>query len=244
MSKLRIRNGPFAGREVTLDRGVAIIGRESDAPVQVLDRNASRQHAEVFPVGEMYFVRDLGSKNGTYLNEQPLTQEELLRVGDVIRISTTEIIFEGGVALAAASGDEAFNYDDSNDYLNNTIEYRLDDLEELVDAGSERRRNEHESRSLRLLYRVGRLIAESAPGEIAANILDLLLDALPAEHAILFQRQRNAGKLVPICMRHTKGADVAPTISRTIIKRVMSRKIGQFFWPPVVIVPPNPARPC
>jgi pSer/pThr/pTyr-binding forkhead associated (FHA) protein len=231
MSKLRIRNGPFAGREVTLDRGVTIIGRESDAPVQVLDRNASRQHAEVFPVGEMYFVRDLGSKNGTHLNEQPLTQEELLRVGDVIRIGTTEIIFEGGVALAAASGDEAFNYDDSNDYLNNTIEYRLDDLEELVDAGSERRRNEHESRSLRLLYRVGRLIAESSPGEIAANILDLLLEALPAEHAILFQRQRNAGKLVPICMRHTSGADVAPTISRTIIKRVMSENRAIFLAP-------------
>ena len=231
MSKLRIRNGPFAGREVTLDRGVVIIGRESDAHVQVLDRNASRQHAEVFPVGEMYFVRDLTSKNGTYLNEQPLTQEELLRLDDVIRIGTTEIVFETGVALNAVSGEEAFNYDDSNDLLNNTIEYRLDDLEDLVDSGSERRRNEYESRSLRLLYRVGRLIAESSPGEIANNTLDLLIESLPADHAILFQRQRNGGKLVPMCMRHAPGSSAAPTVSRTIVKRVLTENRAIFLAP-------------
>ena len=47
----------------------------------------------------MYFVRDLDSKNGTHINDQKLTDEELLREGDVIKIGTTELIIEPGIAL-------------------------------------------------------------------------------------------------------------------------------------------------
>ena len=70
MYKLRIRNGPYAGRERTLAADPVTIGRDAEASVQILDRSASRFHAEVFPVGGMYFVRDLESKNGTYVNDE------------------------------------------------------------------------------------------------------------------------------------------------------------------------------
>ena len=100
MSKIRIVNGPYRGREKTLGEKSLTIGRDAEAGIQILDRSASRFHAEIFPVGGMFFVRDLDSKNGTFINEDRLTDEELLRESDVIKIGTTELIFESGAALA------------------------------------------------------------------------------------------------------------------------------------------------
>ena len=91
MSKIRIMNGPYRGREKTLGEKALTIGRDAEAGIQILDRSASRFHAEIFPVGGMFFVRDLESKNGTYINDERLGDEELLREGDIIKIGTTEI---------------------------------------------------------------------------------------------------------------------------------------------------------
>ena len=88
MSKIRIRNGPYANREVTLGEAAVTIGRDAEAGMPILDRSASRFHAEVLPVGGMFYVRDLDSKNGTYINTDKLEDEELLREGDVIKIDT------------------------------------------------------------------------------------------------------------------------------------------------------------
>ena len=76
-NKLRIRNGPYTGREKSLAGDAVTIGRDVEASIQILDRSASRFHCEVFPVGGMWFVRDLDSKNGTYINGEPLEDEEL-----------------------------------------------------------------------------------------------------------------------------------------------------------------------
>src|SRR3954469_18057491 len=100
MSKIRIVNGPYRGREKSLSEKALTIGRDAEAGIQILDRSASRFHAEVFPVGGMYFVRDLDSKNGTFVNDEKVTDEELLREGDVIKIGSTELIYEAGAAMS------------------------------------------------------------------------------------------------------------------------------------------------
>src|SRR3954470_15699065 len=100
MSKIRIVNGPYRGREKSLSEKSLTIGRDAEAGIQILDRSASRFHAEIFPVGGMFFVRDLDSKNGTYVNDDRLGDEELLREGDVIKIGTTELAYESGAALS------------------------------------------------------------------------------------------------------------------------------------------------
>ena len=66
MSKIRIANGPYRGREKTLIDKALTIGRDAEAGIQILDRSASRFHAEIFPVGGMFFVRDLDA-NGAGL---------------------------------------------------------------------------------------------------------------------------------------------------------------------------------
>jgi pSer/pThr/pTyr-binding forkhead associated (FHA) protein len=217
MPKLRIRNGPYSGREKPLSDNAVTIGRDVEAGIQVLDRSASRFHCEVFPVGGMWFVRDLESKNGTFVNGEQLSDEELLRAGDVIRIGTSELVFDTGNALAGP-GEDRLSYEDDVALLSNTLEFRIDDLADIQDEGGNDQRDS-DARALQMLYQVGRIISQSGDGDVASAVLTYLVDALPADHGVLFLRDRNSGKLVPASVRST--ASQQPVICRSLIRRAM-----------------------
>jgi hypothetical protein len=72
----------------------AILGRAATADVQIEDAFASSAHARVFPRGESMYIEDLGSTNGTYLNERQLEAVEELRPDDTIRIGETEYRYQ------------------------------------------------------------------------------------------------------------------------------------------------------
>ena len=77
-----------------LDKPVVVVGRMSDSDVVVNDPGASRHHAEIRSDGAGRFVlRDLGSTNGTNVNEQPVTAEWDLRPGDRVTIGHTVLEF-------------------------------------------------------------------------------------------------------------------------------------------------------
>ena len=72
----------------------ATLGRAPTSDVRIEDSFASSAHARVFPRGGTMLIEDLGSTNGTYLNERQLTAPEVLRSGDTIRIGETEYRYE------------------------------------------------------------------------------------------------------------------------------------------------------
>jgi FHA domain/GAF domain len=220
MSKIRIVNGPYRGREKSLGEKSLTIGRDAEAGIQILDRSASRFHAEIFPVGGMYFVRDLDSKNGTYVNDERLGDEELLREGDVIKIGTTELIFESGAALADDSSAR-IAYQDDPDMLSNTLEFRVDELSDIDEIADEQPAQDG-ARGLRILYQVGRILSDTGDiGDKEAKVLDFLVAGMPAESALIFKREATTGKLVPTTVR-TSAPSVQPVISRSIIKKTFA----------------------
>ncbi|MGQ9599045.1 MAG: FHA domain-containing protein [Anaerolineae bacterium] len=89
MLKLVIRSGAQAGKEFPLDRPVVCIGRGSGSDILLQDSQASRQHAEISRQGDQFFIRDLGSMNGTFVNGERITGPRLLKPGDEIRIGET-----------------------------------------------------------------------------------------------------------------------------------------------------------
>lgn len=221
MPKIRIMNGPMRGREKTIADKAVTIGRDAEAGIQILDRSASRFHCEIFPVGGMYFVRDLDSKNGTYINDEKLGDEELLRLGDVIKIGTTELGFEQGHAVADEDSSSRISYNDDPDVLSNTLEFRLDELSDLSEP-AEQAPERDSAKGLRLLYQVGRIITEGGdPPEREARALDCLLSGLPADCALLFRRDPATGKLAPSVVR-TAAPNIQPVISRSIIKKTFT----------------------
>ena len=70
------------------------IGRSPEADVRIEDRYASTIHARLYSRGASYYVEDMGSTNGTYLNGAVLEGEVELSDLDQIRIGDTEFRFE------------------------------------------------------------------------------------------------------------------------------------------------------
>jgi hypothetical protein len=93
--KLRVDTAPGlrGGSAYSLSEG-AVLGRGEQADIQLEDTFASSQHARLAPHGEVIVLEDLGSTNGTYLNEEPLRGPQPLHPGDRIRIGDSQFTFE------------------------------------------------------------------------------------------------------------------------------------------------------
>jgi HD-GYP domain-containing protein (c-di-GMP phosphodiesterase class II) len=96
MTVLRVKSGGNPGKVYDIPGETLVLGRdvgEGNRTIQVVDQGVSRKHAEIFRIGEMFFIRDLESRNGTFVNDEPIN-EVVLRLGDQIRIGSTTLIFE------------------------------------------------------------------------------------------------------------------------------------------------------
>ena len=83
---LVIRSGDLTGSRFTLSRDITQIGRHQDSDILFDDITVSRRHAEIVRTSKSLIVRDLGSLNGTYVNQSrvdefPLQHGDELQVG-------------------------------------------------------------------------------------------------------------------------------------------------------------------
>ena len=72
----------------------AVMGRGDHAEIRLEDPFASSQHARLTRQGSVVMLEDLGSTNGTYLNEELLQGPQPLHPGDRIRIGDSEFTYE------------------------------------------------------------------------------------------------------------------------------------------------------
>src|SRR5687768_3466342 len=80
---------PNGRRVVPLDKAVFIIGRRTAADLQLVNADVSREHAEIAREGLRFLLRDRGSRYGTFVNGEQVT-ERPLEHGDRIRLGRTE----------------------------------------------------------------------------------------------------------------------------------------------------------
>jgi pSer/pThr/pTyr-binding forkhead associated (FHA) protein len=74
-------------REVEISEGIISIGRALDNTISVEgDTSISRYHAEIEVRGDEFWVYDLGSSNGTTVNDEPVTEDRKLQPGDMISV--------------------------------------------------------------------------------------------------------------------------------------------------------------
>jgi hypothetical protein len=74
--------------------GDLVLGRGERAEIRLEDPFASSRHARVYEQGNVVVIEDLGSTNGTYLNEELLQSARPLHPGDRVRIGDSEFSFE------------------------------------------------------------------------------------------------------------------------------------------------------
>jgi adenylate cyclase len=91
MAKLVI-TGPEGQMERDLS-AVNTLGRHPNNSIQLLDRIVSKEHCVVEQRGARWVLRDLGSLNGTYVNDQRVAGEAVLHHGDQITLGGTRAVF-------------------------------------------------------------------------------------------------------------------------------------------------------
>lgn len=84
-----------SGKVYTLNAASIVVGRENTCNIVLPDVNASRQHSQIVYTNGAWFLSDLGSTNGTYVNNQRINSRQI-QSGDVITIGVTNLSFNVG----------------------------------------------------------------------------------------------------------------------------------------------------
>ena len=93
-----------ANVEILLTHDVTTIGRAVSCQVVIDNQFSSRRHAQIIKRDELYWVRDLGSKNGTLLNNELVKSETLLTDGAEIKIGDINLRFVDPAATRTHPG--------------------------------------------------------------------------------------------------------------------------------------------
>jgi sigma-B regulation protein RsbU (phosphoserine phosphatase) len=98
MPTLVILQGPDPGRQFVLGRGSSMIGRTPEAAIYLESLAVSRQHAQIVDQDDEYFVEDMGSSNGTFVNGQQvvgriaLSDRDTLQIGPYLMVLRPDLV--------------------------------------------------------------------------------------------------------------------------------------------------------
>jgi len=92
---LIVAEGMHEGTRYTVGEATTVIGRGSFCDIPLLDSAVSREHARIIKRGKHYFIYDLHSTNGTFVDNTLIDPWEgvLLKNGSVISIGETNLVF-------------------------------------------------------------------------------------------------------------------------------------------------------
>ncbi|MCE9670267.1 GGDEF domain-containing protein [Myxococcus stipitatus] len=96
------------GRKFDLTREETLIGRSSRCDIQIDQESVSRNHAAITATREGVRIRDAGSTNGTFINDELVEGERELRNGDLVKIGRTIFKYIAGGNIEAAYHDEIY----------------------------------------------------------------------------------------------------------------------------------------
>ena len=93
-----VYQGAKAGARYALDTDLVALGRDPGSDIFLDDITVSPQHAEVRRRGDRYWIRDVGSLNGTYVNRRLVEECELVDC-DEVQIGKFKLVFAHGSSV-------------------------------------------------------------------------------------------------------------------------------------------------
>ena len=97
---LVVATGVYAGREIAIAGNQFVIGRDEDCNLRPASPAISKKHCAVFYKAGEPFVKDLGSTNGTFLNDEPVEGDRALVAGDRVRVGPLDITVKAAVTAS------------------------------------------------------------------------------------------------------------------------------------------------
>jgi two-component system cell cycle response regulator len=102
-------HGPDLGKKYVLNEDEFTIGRDVKNNIVVELDNVSRRHAKISSRNGKSYVIDLGSTNGTFLNDEEVREETLLRSGDFVKVGGSIFKFLSGGNIESLYFEEIYN---------------------------------------------------------------------------------------------------------------------------------------
>ncbi len=184
MAILRVKHGPNKGKVYELAGDAPLtLGREPGKGIVIPDQGVSRQHAEVVKIGEVFFIRDLESRNGTFVNEESV-REEILRYGDRVRIGNSVLVFEDRLAHLTDSSRILRGADTPVAVSpSSTIQFRLTDTMGGLAPVPPDSVDTPEKRDLNVLFHIAHIIGEEKDlSKLQNQVAKILGKTLKADH--------------------------------------------------------------
>jgi transcriptional regulator with GAF, ATPase, and Fis domain len=196
------------------------LGRAPTNKMMLKDDLCSREHAEVFQESDGWYVRDLGSLNGTHVNGEAIRRERSLRPLDEVRVGRTRLVFV----------EELAQLPDTPKASSPAAE-RVDGLEIRKRLGQTRYDTTHaEARiappqALSVLYRLALDMAgASSVPELCELVVDAMFRATPAE-VVAVLAQKDGKDLSPVVHRtRTAGPQTYHKVSNFVSHEVLGTK--------------------
>ena len=88
--KLKVLRGKSAGKEIPIPAPRFLIGRSNDCHLRPKSDSISRNHCTILTRDNQVWIRDLNSRNGTFVNGERITEEEEIKDGDQLQIGKLE----------------------------------------------------------------------------------------------------------------------------------------------------------
>jgi two-component system, NtrC family, sensor kinase len=229
---LFVIRGSDQGARYELEDGLVGLGRESTNSIQVHDSEVSRRHAEIRRNGTSFVLSDLGSSNGTYVNNERVERHELSS-GDQIQIGSTVMLFTGP---SEHEEDLAENIDivgtpqagDSR-IIRAMTQAESNATFALEPTGSESPWLARARSNLQVMYRTALAVSHTLDiDQLLSRIMDLIFEWVEASRGCIMLVDPDTKELVPKVRRTRKGIrrEERITISRTILDYVREHNEG------------------
>lgn len=183
----------------------AVIGRDENCDIPLSDPSSSRRHARFSMTPRGYMIEDLGSKNGTLVNDLPCTTK-ILKHGDEAQIGASLIVFqESGTSV---SGSVVISDDKTASHGTHYV--------------SGDRRLALSQKRLEMIYELsGRLVKVQSQDELFENAMDICSETLHFERGAIGIKRRGAKTLDWPVIRNLLGSEGEITVSRTLLSRAL-----------------------
>lgn len=184
--KLKVTHGPSAGKEIKIPRAQFLIGRGDECSLRPKTDAVSRKHCLLLVEENQVVVRDLGSKNGTYVNGDRIEGDRVLKPGDHLKVGPLdfEVLIDYGLGgdkrpkVGSVAEAASRSYDSSASDADVTS--WLDEADELDRA---RRAVDPETRQFKIEETDRVTMSEAATAEMKSDKSETVAKADDESHA-------------------------------------------------------------
>ena len=217
MPRLILESKDGTRRELALNGPRISVGRSDDNNIELADTLVSRRHAELVWDGGGYVFRDLDSQNGSVVNGAPAREHRLVH-GDEIVIGSTRLFFDAPEETTATASEE-HRVEVGPSFTSTGNWKTVPNPEEALAQATER---------FELLDRIGRSVLSADSLDTLLNgALELVLEAIDAERAVLQLWSAEGGSIEQTYERHRDSADrSAIRVPRGIVAEVVQGRVA------------------